>query len=72
MNLEFLTKEGRQMENKISCDCKPNKGIKCDVKNCMYHSGDTYCVADQIAVGPHHAETSADTICVTFKQKENG
>ena len=60
------------MDKKISCDCKPNKGIKCDVKNCMYHSGDTYCVADQIAVGPHHAETSADTICATFKQKENG
>ena len=58
--------------NKKNCDGKPNKGIKCDVKNCMYHSGECNCVAEQIAVGPHHAETSADTICATFKQKENG
>ena len=60
------------MEKKNYCDCKHNEGIKCDVKNCVYHSGDTYCTAKQIAVGPHHAETSADTICATFKQKENG
>jgi len=49
--------------------CEHIEGIKCDVKNCAYHSGDCFCTAKQIAVGPGHAETSADTICSTFKQK---
>ena len=57
--------------NKEGCPITKDhiKGICCDVKNCVYHSGDTYCTADKISVGPHHAETSADTICATFKQK---
>ena len=63
------------MENKNSgcgangCGYKLNEGVKCDVKNCMYHSGDKYCTAQCIAVGPHSAKTSADTICATFKQR---
>ena len=55
-----------------ACDKHVLKGIKCDVKNCIHHGGDTYCCAHEIAVGPHHAEPSADTICATFKQKEEG
>ena len=60
------------MEDKRCTSGKCEKhieGIKCDVKNCAYHSGDCYCTAKQVAVGPGHAETSADTICSTFKQK---
>ena len=51
------------------CAEKHNAGVKCDVKNCVYHSGDKYCTAKCIAVGPQSAQTSADTICSTFKQK---
>ncbi len=51
------------------CSEKHNEGVKCDVKNCVYHSGDKYCCAKCIAVGPQSAQTSADTICSTFKQK---
>lgn len=46
------------------------KGISCDVKNCSYHDGDSYCTADQIAVGPSFATSCTDTVCATFKQKE--
>ena len=52
-----------------SC-CGHIKGISCDVKNCVHHDGETYCTAGCIAVGPSHANTSADTICATFKQKD--
>ncbi|MBE6633916.1 MAG: DUF1540 domain-containing protein [Ruminococcaceae bacterium] len=50
--------------------CKHLKGIKCDVKNCYYHTADVYCTAEQISVGPSNADTSGDTLCATFKPKE--
>ena len=46
------------------------KGIRCDVKNCMYHDCETYCTATQIAVGPSSATSSADTACATFKERK--
>lgn len=52
------------------CGCKPIKGIKCNVENCHYHSGQTDCLAGEIAVGPHDAGNSDETLCVTFKRKE--
>ena len=52
------------------CHDKLNEGVKCDVQNCVYHAGEKYCTAKCIAVGPHSAQTSADTICATFKQKD--
>ena len=55
-------------EQKNCCD--HIKGISCDVKNCVHHDGETYCAAECLAVGPSHANTSADTICATFKQKD--
>ena len=52
-------------------NCKEHiKGIRCAVKNCMYHDCETYCMAGEIAVGPSNATTSADTICATFKEKK--
>ncbi|MBQ3014888.1 MAG: DUF1540 domain-containing protein, partial [Clostridia bacterium] len=29
-----------------------------------------HCTANEIAVGPHNASTSGDTLCATFKPKE--
>ena len=52
------------MDNK-NC-CKHNEGIKCDVKNCVYHDCDTYCTANQIAVGKSGSEASCDT----FKERK--
>ena len=46
------------------------KGINCDVKNCVYHDCETYCTAQQIAVGPSSATSSADTACATFKERK--
>lgn len=43
------------------------KGVVCDVKNCMYHDGDSYCTANRIAVGPSFASTSGETVCATFR-----
>ena len=54
-----------------NCTCSKHiKGIKCDVKNCYYHDMETYCTAEQIAVGPRDADSSSETLCVTFKPKE--
>ncbi|MBQ9779304.1 MAG: DUF1540 domain-containing protein [Clostridia bacterium] len=53
------------------CSERVNKGISCDVKNCQYHEGDCYCVAQKIAVGPSFATSSTDTVCATFKPKKD-
>ena len=45
------------------------KGIKCNVQNCYYHDCETYCTASEIAVGPHNADSSSETLCATFKPK---
>ena len=42
------------------------KGIKCDVKNCVYHDCDTYCTASQIAV----CNSTSDAKCETFKERK--
>lgn len=61
-----------QEENKKDCCCDHiNKGISCDVKNCYYHQGESYCTADRIVVGPSFATSSTDTVCATFKQEKN-
>lgn len=49
---------------------KPIKGISCSVVNCAYHDGQTHCVAGKIAVGPSNATACRDTVCATFKLKD--
>lgn len=46
------------------------KGVVCDVRNCSYHDGDNYCTADKIAVGPSFATSCTDTVCASFKLKD--
>lgn len=66
------------MMEKKSCGCDKasdtkknvNKGISCDVNNCYYHDGRCYCTAERITVGPSNAASSADTLCATFKNKD--
>ena len=43
------------------------KGIKCDVKNCVYHDCDTHCTANMIAVG---TMGKTDAVCDTFKERK--
>ncbi len=52
-----------------ACDISKEhiKGIKCDVKNCVYHDCDTYCMAGQIAVGNSMVTNAA---CDTFKERK--
>ncbi|MBO7762893.1 MAG: DUF1540 domain-containing protein [Clostridia bacterium] len=45
------------------------KGVNCDVAHCLYHGENNTCHASEIAVGPHHAATSHETACATFKAK---
>ncbi len=45
------------------------KGISCNVKNCIYHDGDAYCTAEKISVGPSYASSCTDTVCATFKAR---
>ncbi len=49
---------------------KPIKGISCAVKSCEYHNGDCRCTAGCIAVGPSNACCSSETVCATFRKKE--
>ena len=44
------------------------KGIKCDVRNCVYHDCDTHCTANQIAVGCTNGTNGAE--CDTFKERK--
>jgi len=55
---------------KIDEHPKPIKGISCSVTNCVYHDGKTSCHAGKIAVGPSSATACRDTLCATFKLKE--
>lgn len=59
-------KDQIMMNESSKCE-KHIKGINCSVMNCVYHDGECYCTAENIHVGPHHAEKSADTVCATFK-----
>ncbi len=54
--------------SKGSCNIEKEhiKGIKCDVKNCVYHDCDTHCTANCIAVA--HGNTEA--CCDTFKERK--
>ncbi|MBQ0010239.1 MAG: DUF1540 domain-containing protein [Ruminococcus sp.] len=49
--------------------CKENKGVTCDVINCVYHDEGCHCTAEKISVGPSYATSCTDTVCATFKQK---
>lgn len=51
--------------------CNYIRGISCDVKSCVYHDSETHCTANSIVVGPTFAASSNDTVCATFKPKEN-
>ena len=74
----MMEKESKTMEQSTMNHCgtekcgekKHIKGICCNVRNCEYHDCDTHCTATEIAVGPSSAETSAQTACATFKQKQ--
>lgn len=46
-------------------------GIRCDVSNCHYNTQDHLCTAKEIKVGPQYANTSADTVCATFKPEQS-
>ena len=61
----------RSRQEETSRAPKHIKGIVCDVRNCAYHDGDSYCTAEKIAVGPSYACSCTDTVCATFKQKQN-
>ena len=52
-----------------SCAPKHIKGIVCSVEGCIYHDSHNCCTAGEIAVGPKQAETSSETLCVTFRPK---
>ena len=44
--------------------------VNCDVKNCAYHSGENYCTASTIQVGPNNADSKSDTLCTTFSDEK--
>ena len=53
--------------------CKQIKGITCDVQHCKYHDGEkNQCMAGHISVGPCDASCSSDTVCATFRPKDEG
>ncbi len=50
-------------------NAKSLKGVTCDACQCVHHGEHNTCCAAQIAVGPHSASCSHDTVCATFKAK---
>ena len=66
---KYRNAEAIKMENNRKCE-KCIDGIVCNVVNCTYHAEGNVCTAGQIAVGPRYAESSADTVCATFKPQE--
>ena len=45
-------------------------GVVCSVASCYYNTKNGHCTAKQIEVGPSSACTSAETVCVTFKERK--
>ena len=63
--------EDKKLHNECKCDASKHiKGIKCDVRNCVYHADQNGCYAGCISVGPRDADCSAHTNCATFKPRE--
>jgi hypothetical protein len=62
-----------EKNRKISCDCEQKylEGVRCGVKNCIWHCEETHCTADAISVGPDRATTSSQTLCATFREKSD-
>lgn len=60
--------KNEKCSSKGACDITKDhiKGIKCEVKNCVYHDCDTHCTANQIAVG----NSGAEAACDTFKERK--
>ena len=57
------------MQDQNQSSHKSIKGIVCDVRNCVYHGEENCCCAGKIAVGPTYANSSAETVCATFRPK---
>ncbi len=57
------------MENENKSKCI--KGVSCDACQCVYHGKNNTCHAKEIAVGPHNASSSYETVCATFKARED-
>ena len=65
----FSSSEYGKEEPERRTDGRHIKGISCDVRNCVYHDGDSRCTAEKIAIGPSYATSCTDTVCATFKQR---
>lgn len=53
----------------VGADTVPRhiSGITCDVKNCVYHDGDSFCCADRVTIGSIVAADPSKTHCSTFE-----
>ncbi len=49
---------------------KPIKNVACDVISCAYHDGISSCTAKQISIGPFEAQNCYDTVCATYKPRQ--
>jgi hypothetical protein len=47
------------------------RGVRCEVRGCSYHDGDSFCCADRISIGPSFANNSGETVCATFKPRSD-
>ena len=47
------------------------KGVSCDACQCVHHGAHNTCHAAEITVGPHNASCSYETVCATFKAKDD-
>lgn len=47
-----------------------NHCVECKVTDCVYHGEHNVCTASKITVGPEHAQSSAETLCSTFRSAD--
>ena len=53
-------------------NCKKElKGVVCDASMCVHHGWGNTCHAKEISVGPHSACCTSETVCATFKPKND-
>ena len=59
-------------KNNVCDRAKKNRGVACNVCNCVYNDGERHCTAEKISVGPSYAKSCADTVCATFTAESEG
>lgn len=57
-------------DSKVKKGINANPGISCLAKYCSHHCGAIGCTAQNVAIGTTHAAHNDETMCHTFKERQ--